>query len=326
MKPLISVPELLTKMRNNQGHHMYIEAEELDTFNKGNKTAGGDKSDLWRVTWDNGYYGQYYKSVNTFKGEVQMFMNLLFTGTQDQIDRFFKNVEDGLVTRFSVCPIENQTYAKFTPWKRFSKADELLVKNVLDRLEMKNYKMPLKFDMGELEDIKKEEFDAVVPWQYEFQPFEHVDLSYIYPTLLQWLEEERIKAASTLDEARDVFRKRAAVKGFRLALLCHGLYGNVGKKEKQVITDFVRWFCMVDLSTSLCLFGERYNELQQRVKKGVVRWGDVFNKLAETFTRADLRVALQRSCIKTPLKVVLSLWTKNGLIENEGENFVQMRK
>ena len=326
VKPLISVPELLTKMRNNQGHHMYIEAEELDTFNKGNKTAGGDKSDLWRVTWDNGYYGQYYKSVNTFKGEVQMFMNLLFTGTQDQIDRFFKNVEDGLVTRFSVCPIENQTYAKFTPWKRFSKADELLVKNVLDRLEMKNYKMPLKFDMNELEDIKKEEFDAVVPWQYEFQPFEHVDLSYIYPTLLQWLEEERIKAASTLDEARDVFRKRAAVKGFRLALLCHGLYGNVGKKEKQVITDFVRWFCMVDLSNSLYLFGERYNELQQRVKKGVVRWGDVFNKLAETFTRADLRVALQRSCIKTPLKVVLSLWTKNGLIENDGENFVKMRK
>ena len=142
----------------------------------------------------------------------------------------------------------------------------------------------------------------------------------------QWLEEERIKAASTLDEARDVFRKRAAVKGFRLALLCHGLYGNVGKKEKQVITDFVRWFCMVDLSNSLYLFGERYNELQQRVKKGVVRWGDVFNKLAETFTRADLRVALQRSCIKTPLKVVLSLWTKNGLIENDGENFVKMRK
>ena len=117
VKPLISIPELLTKMRYNQGHHMYIEAEELDTFNKGNKTAGGDKSDLWRVTWDNGFYGQYYKSVNTFKGEVQMFLNLLFTSTQDQIDRFFKNVEDGLVTRFSVCSIENQTFAKFVPWE-----------------------------------------------------------------------------------------------------------------------------------------------------------------------------------------------------------------
>ena len=32
-----------------------------------------------------------------------MFMNLLFTSTQDQIDRFF-NVEDGLVTRFLGMP------------------------------------------------------------------------------------------------------------------------------------------------------------------------------------------------------------------------------
>ena len=138
VKPLISVPELLTKMRNNQGHHMFIEAEELDTFNKGNRTSGGDKSDLWRVTWDNGFYGQYYKSVNTFKGEVQMYMNLLFTGTQDQIDRFFKNVEDGLVTRFSVCPIENQTYAQFVPWKKMAKADLLQIQNILNKLEMKN--------------------------------------------------------------------------------------------------------------------------------------------------------------------------------------------
>ena len=154
VKPLISIPELLTKMRDNKGHHMYIEAEELDTFTKGTKSAGGDKSDLWRVTWDNGFYGQYYKSVNTFKGEVQMFMNLLFTSTQDQIDRFFKNVEDGLVTRFSVCPIENQTFAKFVPWKKIPKADQLQITNILTRLELKNYKLPLKFDRSGLSRCK----------------------------------------------------------------------------------------------------------------------------------------------------------------------------
>ena len=202
VKPLISIPELLTKMRDNKGHHMYIEAEELDTFAKGNKSSGGDKSDLWRVTWDNGYYGQYYKSVNTFKGEVQMFMNLLFTSTQDQIDRFFKNVEDGLVTRFSVCPIENQTFAKFVPWKPIPQKDKLQIQNILNRLEMKNYKMPLKFDKSELVDIKKEEFDTLVPWQYEFQPLNTWICRTCTLTLLNWLEEERIKAAQSLDEAR----------------------------------------------------------------------------------------------------------------------------
>ena len=325
VKPLISVPELLTKMRNNQGHHMYIEAEELDTFNKSNRTSGGDKSDLWRVTWDNGYYGQYYKSVNTFKGEVQMFMNLLFTGTQDQIDRFFKNVEDGLVTRFSVCPIENQTYAKFTPWKKISKADQLQIDNILTKLEMKNYKMPLRFDKQELIDIKEEDFDNVVPWQYEFQPLEYINMEYIYKPLLDWLEQERIKAAATLNAARDVFRRRAAVKGFRLAMVCHALYNTIGKREQKIITDFVLWFCTVDLRNSLYQFGQRYNELQENTKKQNTPHNAVYEKMGDTFTKTDLRVALQRAFVKSPVRSVICLWHKNKLIEKRGDIYVKIK-
>ncbi len=325
VKPLISIPELLTKMRDNKGHHMYIEAEELDTFTKGTKSAGGDKSDLWRVTWDNGFYGQYYKSVNTFKGEVQMFMNLLFTSTQDQIDRFFRNVEDGLVTRFSVCPIENQTFAKFVPWKKIPKADQLQITNILTRLELKNYKLPLKFDKGDLADASAADLDKLMAEQYEFQPFEHVDLSYIYKPLLDWLEEERIKSASTLNEARDVFRRRAAVKGFRLALLCHGLYANVAKREQQIITNFVKWFCTVDLRNSLYQFGERYNEVQQNAKKNAVPQAEIFNKMPDEFTKDELRVVLQRAYIKTPVKMVIHLWNKNKLIEKRGDTYVKVK-
>lgn len=327
VKPLISIPELLTKMRYNQGHHMYIEAEELDTFAKGNKGAGGDKSDLWRVTWDNGFYGQYYKSVNTFKGEVQMFMNLLFTSTQDQIDRFFKNVEDGLVTRFSVCPIENQQYAKFTPWKDIPKQEQMKIDGILHRLEMKNYKAPLQFKTEDLYDVKDDEFDSIVPWQYEFQPFEKVDCSYVFPVITEWLEEERIKAASTLNEARDVFRRRAALKGFRLAMLCHALYKDVRRREQGIICDFVRWFCTVDLRNSLYQFGVKYNELQQQVQKTNVPHNALFEKMADKFTRNDLRVALQRARIKTPVKHVVSLWRRNKLIEKVGdEEYVKLKK
>ena len=325
VKPLISIPELLTKMRDNKGHHMYIEAEELDTFTKGTKSAGGDKSDLWRVTWDNGFYGQYYKSVNTFKGEVQMFMNLLFTSTQDQIDRFFRNVEDGLVTRFSVCPIENQTFAKFVPWKKIPKADQLQITNILTRLELKNYKLPLKFDRSDLVDAKAADLDKLMAEQYDFQPFEHVDLQYIHKPLLDWLEEERIKSASTLNEARDVFRRRAAVKGFRLALLCHGLYANVGKREQQIITNFVKWFCTVDLRNSLYQFGERYNEVQQNAKKNAVPQAEIFNKMPDEFTKDELRVVLQRAYIKTPVKMVIHLWNKNKLIEKRGDTYVKVK-
>ncbi|MBO4673369.1 MAG: DUF3987 domain-containing protein [Bacteroidaceae bacterium] len=327
VKPLISIPELLTKMRDNHGNHMLIIAEELDTFSKGNRTTGGDKSDLWRVTWDNGFYGQYYKSTKTFKGEVQMFLNLLFTSTQDQIDRFFKNVEDGLVTRFSVCPIENQMYRSYIPWKKIAQKDILQIKNILTRLDSKVYKLPLKLDFEELDDIKSEEFDAVVPWQFDFLPHEKLDLSYLFPTLYEWLEEERVKSAITLNPARDVFRRRAALKGFRLALVCHGLYTTVGKKEQELIKDFVKWFCSVDLRNSLYQFGERYNELQNKAVAKKIPQSKVFDKLDEVFETTDVRLALQKAGKKTPVKVVISLWKTNGLIEStENNKFKKLKK
>jgi len=164
-----------------------------------------------------------------------------------------------------------------------------------------------------------------VPWQYEFQPFEHINMEYIYQPLLDWLEQERIKAAATLNEARDVFRRRAAVKGFRLAMVCHALYNNVGKREQKIITDFVMWFCAVDLRNSLYQFGQRYNELQQSAKKESVPHNAIYEKMAETFSKTDLRIALQRAYIKTPMRAVLSLWKVNNLIEKKGDVFVKVK-
>jgi len=326
VKPLISVPELLTKMRDNHGHHMFIFAEELDTFNKGNRTTGGDKSDLWRVTWDNGTYGQYYKSTNTFKGEVRMYLNLLFTSTQDQIDRFFKNVEDGLVTRFSVCPVRNQQYAPYSPWKKIPAKDMLQIKNILTRLDAKAYKVPLKVDWADLEALSNEDFVKMGLWQYEFQEPEKVNLNYMFKPLLDWLEEERVRAALTLNPARDVFRRRAAVKGFRLALMCHGLYQNVGKKEQQVIIDFVKWFCAVDLENSLYQFGQRYNELQDKAVAKKVPRSKVFDKLPETFDKNEVRIKLQREGVRSSVKQVIYLWHQSGLIEKHGDTFKKIKK
>ena len=330
VEPMISIPEFLEKMRDNRGHHMFIMASELDTFRKSNRTTGGDKSDMWRVAWDNGKYGQYYKSVHTFKGKVNLYLNMLFTGTPDQIKKFFTNVEDGLVSRFSFCEVENQLYAPFQPWKKIPKAEQLKIQNILDRLEMKVYKQPLKFDPKNLLDVKEKEFDAVVPWATDWQPFEKVNMEFMFKPLLNWLETQRQQAIKEMNEARDMFRRRAAVKAFRLALLCMALYPKVGKKEQEVIRNFALWFADMDLKNSLYAFGVKYNEREvedkQAEKRTYAVGESVYDALTERFSRGDLEVVVRRRGLKTPVRTIIWNWKKMGMIVKRGENEWQKKK
>ena len=94
----------------------------------------------------------------------------------------------------------------------------------------------------------------------------------------------------------------------------------VGKKEQEVIKDFVRWFCSVDLRNSLLQFGERYNELQNKVVARKIPQSKVYDKIGEVFEASDVRQALQRAGKRTPVKVVISLWKTNGLIESLDKN------
>ena len=330
VEPMISIPEFLEKMRDNRGHHMFIMASELDTFRKSNRTTGGDKSDMWRVAWDNGKYGQYYKSVHTFKGKVNLYLNMLFTGTPDQIKKFFTNVEDGLVSRFSFCEVENQLYAPFQPWKKIPKAEQLKIQNILDRLEMKVYKQPLKFDPKNLLDVKEKEFDAMVPWATDWQPFEKVNMEFMFKPLLNWLETQRQQAIKEMNEARDMFRRRAAVKAFRLALLCMALYPKVGKKEQEVIRNFALWFADMDLKNSLYAFGVKYNEREvedkQAEKRAYAVGESVYDALTERFSRGDLEVVVRRRGLRTPVRTIIWNWKKMGMIVKRGENEWQKKK
>ncbi|MBO4429914.1 MAG: DUF3987 domain-containing protein [Bacteroidaceae bacterium] len=330
VKPMISIPEFLQKMEDNRGHHMFIMAEELDTFKKANTTTGGDKSDMWRVAWDNDKYGQYYKSVHTYKGETNLYLNMLFTCTPDQMPKFFKNVEDGLVSRFSFCEVENQLYAPYQPWKKIPQKEKLRIQNILNRLEMLNYTTPLKVDPKDFKGMKEKDFIEDAPWEVQWQPHQHINMEWMYKPLLNWLEVQRKEAAKELNEARDMFRKRASLKAFRLAMLCTALYPKVGVKEKVVIRDFALWFADTDLRNSLMAFGQKYNERgdenKASGKKTYSVGQSVYDTLPDRFTRGELDAVVRRCGLKTPVKAVICNWKKLGMIVKHGENEWQKKK
>lgn len=322
VQPKQSETDFLEKQQSNKGHHMFTYAAEMDSWRKGVKAAGGNKDDMIRIAWDNGEYGQNFKSPNSFKGNVHLFWNVLICGTLDQINAYFQNVENGLVTRCCFTPIENQEFVDIPPFKKLSKRDIKTITEWRTQMDAKNYKTPLDFDVSTLYCINEDDFDKEVPWRYEWQPLETVDISWIMPTLKNFLKEQLNEAALDVDHARDVFRRRVAVRGFRLALLCSTLYKKLGKAEIKEIRNFVAWWMRQDMNGIHSLFAERYNAVFDNSTAPNMSQQGVYEQLENKFTRNDVLVAAKKIGKKTKARRIIFDWKKLGMIkdgENEGE-------
>jgi hypothetical protein len=328
MPPINSLPELLIKMRNNQGYHMFTYCEEMDTWTKGSKSQGGDKNDLFRIAWDNGSYGQAFKSTGTFKGEVNLYWNVLITGTLNQIEKYFKDIENGLITRCSFTDLGDQRFADMPIFKRLSDRDNQVIEKFMKRCDENTYETPLDFDTNRLYDIKDSEFDNEVPWKYEFKPRQVFDLSWIFPDLNKWLKAQNKTAKTGVNDACDVFRRRCAVRGFRLALLCMALYPKVGTREQATIRDFVLWFMDCDLYNMLKLFGDKYNQMviDASAPKETNHHNNYFVELPDEFTTQDVFDVIKKFNGITLPRMAIHLWKKAGLIQKIGRGLYSKNK
>lgn len=312
-----SESQFLMEMKNCQGHMMISIESEIDSFIKGMKAAQGDKSDMMRMAYDQDPYSQRYITSDTFNGDVILAWNILLTGTPNQQNKLFHNVEDGLVTRFSFCNID-RPFASFETWGELTTEQLGNINEVFEFCDRQTYAEPLNFNMYNLDSIDDDELDAEGPYQYTFKPFYEVDLSWSFPMLEEWLENERRKAIKAIDHARDDFRKRVAVKGFRLILLCYALCKHeVGETERQLILNFVKWFMDVEIENMLEEFGAQYRRLYvaNELKVNSMPQANLYACLNDEFTKEDVIQACADLGIGSPVRNIISTWKSHGMIE-----------
>lgn len=316
MPAINSLPEFLEKMRDNRGFHMFTFAEEVDTFKKGSSSGGSDKSDLFRTAWDNSEYGQSFKSAATFKGMVKVYYNILLTGTPGAVQKYYSNIEDGMVTRISICEIENQQFAKFQAWKPLTNRQLEIIDRFVERCDANTYQEPVDMDSDDIHlyDSSSTEFDKNVKWKFKLRAKTRVDMSWINNTILAWLEKTRISASLANDAAADVFRRRVAVKGFRLALVCTCCWSSMKERERKIVKDFVVWFMNRDLQESLKMFGEKYNKLQSEVQTDVKRHSGLFEALSDEFSKNDVIAQCIKMGIHSRISQILWRWKKDKVI------------
>lgn len=318
--PKNSEAEFLEKQSYNCGYHMFTYAAEMDSWAKGVRAAGGNKDDMIRIAWDNEVYGQQFKASNTFKGEVNLYWNVLITGTPKQIEKYFKDVENGLVTRCCFTPIENQEFVMAPKWKELTKKDEATIRAFMKRCDENSYEQPCGIDKSEIYEVQDdaEAFDSKVDWHYRFKEKQEVDMSWIMPTIDKFQKEQMNKGLKDMDKARDVFRRRVGVRGFRLALLCTQLYKKKPTKvELDHLKAFVNWWMHQDIDNMMKMWGSKYNKdtetspnLSQRA---------LFTLLNDEFTWDDVYAKCMQQGIKTPVRHIVSKWRTTGFIKDNGD-------
>lgn len=308
-----SETDFLEKQQANKGHHMFTYAAEMDQWRKGVRAAGGNKDDMIRIAWDNGYYGQSFKSPNSFKGRVRLYWNVLITGTRDQLDAYFRNVTNGLVTRCGFSDIKNQEFAEAPKWGELTKQDMEVINRWVDKQDKAEYARPVNFDINTLDDIADDDFDKEVPWKHVFNEPQVVDINWIMPTIERWLNKQREEALKNQNLAQDVFRRRVAVRGFRLALLCTTLYDSMGKAEQKTVSKFVEWWMGKDIENILALYGEKYNEVTKEDAEHKPQ-NTLWEELPQKFTVEELQSACVKCCVLSPVRNIISVWKKRDMI------------
>ena len=327
MEAITSQADMLPVMKAAQGMHMLMVVPEIDTLIKGMKSGGGgDKNDIFRIAWDNGTYGQSYRSSISFRGRVALYLNLLATGTPAQCDRLFRDIENGLITRCCFTDCGNQEFASYQPWKKLSKKDLQVIENFRTRCDGRTYEEPMNFNIADLDEYTDEEsFDNAVPWQFTFRGRQSVNLDYINKALLKWLDAKLLLAKKDGNHCMDMWRKRSARKAFNLALLCYACWNKVSKREEAIIKDFALWFADLDLMKGCKHWAQKYNDFYDKQREGKTANGylfaSIYDALPDAFTPGDVRIAANKQGLRSDPRLIIHKWRKAGIAEKTTEGF-----
>lgn len=283
----ISITKMLMRLHAAKGLHCFAYAEEIDTVHKAYKRGFSSLSELLRVAFDNGRYGQDYASENSFSGDVFVYYNTLFSGTPKAMRRFYPDVEDGLVSRVLFVTLPDQFGKPMPVWGELDARGKQIMDIGLERLN----EISLVGD--------------------EVQPEYMLKLDYLNAELDKWIKAQQIEAVNQEDRTRDIFCRRAAVVGFRAGMLAAFLYG--GKRVTPTVRKNV---CQFALWVANCMLNQhllRFNI--QGSGSNVNPYEDVYKELNDEFSRDDVEKALQALGKDSPVKTVLYKWRLLGTVE-----------
>ena len=284
----VSIAKLLQLLSYSDGKHLIGIGEEIDTLVKSERAGvWSQKSDIYRLGFDNAKYGQNYMSDSSFSANVPVYYNLLLTGTPGGMYRFFKDVEDGLVTRFCFAQLPDMFGSDIPAFENYTPAEEREIIEIATCLD---------------------------------QAEGFISCSHVGTRIRRWLNDKRELAIREDSRAIDTLRKRSAVIGYRAGMLAYLLNGC---KYDKGVGEFTTWVAEYVFQNQMQLFGNKFEEVAQAaiiVSEKSSQVSSLLAQLADTFTRSELMTVRARNGQSTRVDMVISRWKANGFITQTAKN------
>ena len=293
----VSCSTLLKRFKNAQGHCLYSFGEELDTLRKTNGAGSwSSKYDIYRLSFDQGEWGQDYNSDQAESGMVKVAYNWTMLGTNGAMRKCFKsdNIENGLSSRVLVAEMPDSSFSKMPKFKHRSVEDEARINEAVTRLRS---------------------FSGLI------------ETPRLRKAIEDWVEQKRVEAAKDIDHVKDTYRKRAAVIGFRCGVI-HFLLSqenvimkkcnNEKIRESKATIEFALMMADYCLYQQIAAFGEALRSEYVNAQDECQRYGanhSVFDQLAPSFTMEDLRSLKRGYCGESALRNIITRWRRDGWIE-----------
>ena len=284
----VSCSTLLKRLKNANGHTLYSFGEELDTLRKTNGAGSwSSKYDIYRLAFDplDSEWGQDYNSDQAESGVVKVAYNWSMLGTSGAVRKCFKsdNVENGLSSRILLAEMPDTSFAKMPRYGRRSAEDEARIQEAVTRL--RSYSG-------------------------------YVDTPRLRKAIDQWVEQQRVVALKDIDHVKDIYRRRAAVIGFRCGVIFHLLSGC--SKESKACLEYAVMMADYCLNQQIKVFGQALQNQYVDAQTECQRYGEnnsIFDQLPPTFTADDL-AALKRSTVpRNSIIKIISRWNRDGWVE-----------
>ncbi len=305
----VSCSTLLKRMKNSRGHTLYSFGEELDTLRKTNGAGSwSSKYDIYRLSFDQGEWGQDYNSDQAESGMVKVAYNWTMLGTNGALRKCFKqdNIENGLSSRMLISEMPDSAFQKMPKYGKRSDLDEQRIQEAVSRL---------RSCTG------------------------FIDTPRLRKAIEKWVEQKRVEAAKDIDRVKDTYRKRAAVIGFRCGVIHYlleqqdalraGSNARSGElvqevqkvqefKEGKGSIDFALMMAQYALDQQISAFGEALEKEYVDAKSECQRYGanhSVFDQLPPAFTLDDLAALKRNDLSRQSLLKIILRWKNDGWVE-----------